>query len=127
MVIVLGLYQLGHFGMLHEDKHDCAASLSVMRNCSRLPPGYESGRFHLASLGIFVVLEECPQVYFSGRFVHGGTPPLAPPNAVEVDPAAYRAVVILYPLQDVLAGGKVAMWSAGGKPYCLRSEAFFPE
>lgn len=94
----------GFFGGGHVDKNDFAGSLTCIINLSDSPEGYESGRFHILSLGLFVVLDKVSQIYFSGRLRHGGTPPLAPSHATIVDSAAVRCVLVLYPAGQIVTG-----------------------
>ena len=95
---------MGVFGGAHTDGFDLAAGYSCMLTCSDIPSGYEDGRFHLLGLGVYVRLDKVPMVFFTGRLRHGGTPPLAPPHVTEVDPSAYRCVVICYPSSPIING-----------------------
>ncbi|KIY61680.1 hypothetical protein CYLTODRAFT_447602 [Cylindrobasidium torrendii FP15055 ss-10] len=100
--------ELKTFGLKHKDGGDALSAMSTMISNNDLPPGYEGGRFHLVELGVYVELEGCIIVGFSGLRWHGGTPPLAPPALVDekdIPPWAYRWVFILYPQRAVLDGG----------------------
>jgi len=50
---------MGNFGTLdgHVDCLDCIGCLMTMMAMSRLPEGYEDGRFHLLALGVYVWLD----------------------------------------------------------------------
>jgi len=54
---------------------------------SRLPKGYEPGRFHLLALGLYFVLDHLLVPLFCGLAKHVGTPPIAPPDCEPVDHA----------------------------------------
>ena len=111
-----GLTEQGMFGGEHTDQGDSPCGLSAMVPCSDLPPGYQAGRFHLLSLGVYVVLDQIPVVYFTGRLLHGGTPPLAPPSATEVEQWAYRCVLIFYPASRIISGSTQMYMAASGIP-----------
>ena len=111
-----GLNEQGFFGGEHVDQGDLACGLSGMVPCSDLPPGYEAGRFHLLSVGIFCVLDKVSVVYFTGRLRHGGTPPLAPSGAEEIVPWAYRCVLIFYPASRIVTGTNRPYMAATGVP-----------
>ena len=53
---------------------------------------------------MFITLELYSVVFFSGRLVHGGTAPLAPPGDDPPPPWSYRNVVIGYPSSLILRG-----------------------
>ena len=86
----------------HEDVHDSVGTLTSMIANSRLPSGYEAGRFHLLWLGCYLKSTEFKIVSFCGLYRHGGTPPIAPK---EVAPAAhaYRLMVVCYPPQSIMS------------------------
>ena len=111
-----GLTEQGVFGGEHIDQGDSPCGLSAMVPCSDLPQGYEAGRFHLLSLGVYVVLDRIPVVYFTGRLLHGGTPPLAPPTATQVETWAYRCVLIFYPASRMISGSTQVYMAASGIP-----------
>ena len=73
---------MGYFGGEHEDTNDSAVSFSVMIVLSDIPeePGWDPGRFHLLSLGLYFVLDPFAVIFFTGCLRHGGTAPLAPPE-----------------------------------------------
>lgn len=89
---------MGEYGQLlgHIDKPDSAGSLTCMISASRLPSGYESGRFHLLGLGIYFALDPDAVMLFCGLNRHGGSPPIAPQGA-PVDPRAARGMMVGYP------------------------------
>lgn len=64
-----GLKEQGVFGGEHTDQGDSPCSLSAMVPYSDLPKGYKAGRFHLLSLGVYIVLDQIPVVYFTGRLL----------------------------------------------------------
>ena len=90
------------------DQGDLACGLSGMVPCSDLPPGYEAGRFHLLSVGIFCVLDKVSVVYFTGRLRHGGTK--------EIVPWAYQCVLIFYPASRIVTGTNRPYMAATGIP-----------
>ena len=104
------------FGGDHTDQGDSPCGLSAMVPCSDLPDGYEAGRFHLLSLGVFIVLDKIPVVYFTGRLLHGGTPPLAPSTVTHIEPWAYRCVLIFYPASRIISGSTQVYMAASGIP-----------
>lgn len=91
-----GLIEMKTFGATHTDKKDAVIGLTGMLVVSDLPDDHEPGRLHLPGLGIYVELNLHRIVFFSGRRVHGGTPPLAPRGQ---DPPkwAARCMVVCYP------------------------------
>ena len=98
---------LGFFGGAHTDENDSAAGFSCMTVLSDLPDGegWEPGRFHLLTLGVFVTLEPFMVVFFTGRLRHGGTAPLQPPeDAKPLPPWAYRLTAIGYPSRRIVEG-----------------------
>jgi hypothetical protein len=94
---------MGEFGAVsgHRDLHDSEGSLTSMISGSRLPLGYETGRFHLLGLGVYVKLEFSMITHFCGLNLHGGTPPIAPEGA-KVEPHAYRLMFVCYPPSSML-------------------------
>lgn len=94
---------MGDFGAVsgHRDLHDSEGSLTSMISGSRLPSGYETGRFHLLGLGVYVKLEFSMITHFCGLNLHGGTPPIAPKGA-KVKPHAYRLMFVCYPPSSML-------------------------
>lgn len=81
---------------------------------SHIPDNYESGRFHLVSLGVYVVLDQIRSVFFTGRLRHGGTPPLAPEGVEKVEDWAYRCVTIFYPASAIITGSAQTYMAASG-------------
>jgi hypothetical protein len=75
-----------------------------MMAMSRLPEGYEDGRFHLLALGIYVRLEYMKILVFCGLNKHGGTPPIAPPGHSEVAHDATRMMGVMYPPEAMVNG-----------------------
>ncbi|KAF9522821.1 hypothetical protein CPB83DRAFT_899324 [Crepidotus variabilis] len=71
---------MGEFGQVegHRDNGDSAGSQTAMMANSRLPQGYEDGRFHLLGLGCYIKLEHSMIMSFCGLYRHGGSPPIAP-------------------------------------------------
>lgn len=102
------------FGGDHKDKGDLPFLLSCMVVSSDLPEGYESGRFHLLSIGVYVVLDQIRSVFFTGRLLHGGTPPLAPSGVEVIEDWAYRCVIIFYPASRIITGGVQTYMAASG-------------
>jgi hypothetical protein len=96
---------MGDFGAVsgHRDLHDSEGSLTSMISGSRLPLGYEAGRFHLLGLGVYVKLEFSMVTHFCGLNLHGGTPPIAP-KGTNVVPHAYRLMFVCYPPSSMLSG-----------------------
>lgn len=94
---------MGEFGAVsgHRDLHDSEGSLTSMISGSRLPLGYETGRFHLLGLGVYVKLDFSMITHFCGLNLHGGTPPIAPEGA-KVEPHAYRLMFVCYPPSSML-------------------------
>ena len=68
----------------HVDCLDCVGCLTTMMAMSRLPEGYEAGRFHLLALGVYARLDFMKILVFCGLNKHGGTPPIAPPGQLIV-------------------------------------------
>ena len=96
---------LATFGAPHTDDYDAVTGWSSMTVMSALTglPGEEPGRFHFLTQGCFVSLEPLTTIFFSGRYPHGGTAPLAPPGC-QAPKSALRAVVIGYPSRAILEG-----------------------
>ena len=94
------------WGGEHADDGDSALSLTAMTVVSELPdgPGWEPGRFHLLSVGVFITLVKFLVVFFTGRIYHGGTAPMAPEGEDAPDDA-YRLMLIAYPPKKVVEGG----------------------
>jgi len=97
---------MGNFGTLdgHVDCLDCVGCLTTMMAMSRLPEGYEAGRFHLLSLGVYTWLDFMKILVFCGLNKHGGTPPIAPPGQLIVDPHATRMMGVMYPPESMING-----------------------
>lgn len=96
---------MGHYGNGHTDGHDSPTGFSCIIPVSDLTgePGEEPGRFHFISRGFYVVLEPMVTIFFSGRQLHGGTAPLAPPG--KVAPSwALRCILVGYPSRAILEG-----------------------
>ncbi|TFK62337.1 hypothetical protein BDN72DRAFT_730557, partial [Pluteus cervinus] len=110
-----GLEDLGEFGSVngHRDDNDSPGALTTMIVNSDVPIAYERGRFHILALGIYVELDQDLFISFPGRFMHGGSPPIAPAHE-PVRNDAYRLVAVLYPPE-------VAIMSAGSKVIPLGS------
>ncbi|KAF9455335.1 hypothetical protein BDZ94DRAFT_1327628 [Collybia nuda] len=100
-----GLQGMGEFGYSHIDRHDDPGGMSCMISYSYVPHDeeYEWGRFHLLTLGCYIVLDPFRVMNFSGLRRHGGTPPLSPPGKKPV-PFAYRLMTVLYPPSSMLSG-----------------------
>lgn len=108
MTVIAGVgldAEMGVFGGIHMDSYDLAAGYSAMVTCCDVPEGYDPGTFHLVTFGVFIRLDVVPVALFSGRYPHGGSPPLAPPGVTELDKSAYRCILICYPASRVLMGG----------------------
>lgn len=97
---------MGNFGTLdgHVDCLDCVGCLTTMMAMSRLPKGYEAGRFHLLSLGVYARLDFMKILVFCGLNKHGGTPPIAPPGQSVIDPHATRMMGVMYPPESMING-----------------------
>ena len=95
---------MGEIGSIegHEDLNDSIGGLTTMIANSRLPAGYEPGRFHLLWIGCYFKLSEFTTVTFCGLNRHGGTPPIAPKGTLPAE-HAYRAMVVCYPPQSVIS------------------------
>ena len=95
---------MGDFGSTegHRDGKDSEGGMTCMIANSRLPSNYESGRFHLLGLGVFVTLEHTMVVNFCGRNLHGGSPPIAP-EGEQVAQHAYRMMCVCYPPSSMLS------------------------
>ena len=101
-----------------------------MLPCSDLPKGYEPGRFHLLPLGIFVELIGMPAFIFTGRIYHGGTAPLAPDGTEDIEPWAYRFVMIFYPASRIITDSTQTYMAASGirgRGITLPYETFGPK
>ena len=97
---------MGNFGTLDGlvDCLDCVGCLTTMMAMSRLPEGYEAGRFHLLALGVYARLDFMKILVFCGLNKHGGTPPIAPPGQLIVDPHAIRMMGVMYPPESMING-----------------------
>ena len=93
---------MGDFGGIHRDKHDDPASQTAGIDNSQLPDGYEAGRFHLLSLGLYFLMEHLHVPIFSGLGLHVGTPPVAPPEAIPLKHAV-RWMTVMYPPRSMLS------------------------
>jgi hypothetical protein len=106
---------LGDFGCEHRDKKHNPVYYTCMKSISDLPPGYDPGRFFILYPGVFVTLHNFTTMHFSGLRVHGGTAPIAPPNA---DPVEFEGVVrfniIYYPPSGQTQGKQ--RYALGGLP-----------
>ncbi|KAJ3508347.1 hypothetical protein NLJ89_g5806 [Agrocybe chaxingu] len=98
-----GLEEMGFFGLTHRDELDALAGYTSVVSGSRLPLGYEHGRFHLLGLGVYVKLTPWKVVTFCGLSLHGGTPPIAP-EGQEVDSEAERVNFVCYSPESILSG-----------------------
>ena len=102
MNVASGLKEMSEFGGVHSDKDDDVASSTAMVVNSRLPAGYEVGRFHLLALGLYFSLEHLLVPIFCGLANHVGTPPIAPPGSDPL-PHAVRFMTVLYPPKCMLS------------------------
>lgn len=104
MFLATGLQGMGDFGSTegHRDNKDSEGGLTCMISNSQLPPKYESGRFHLLGLGVFILLDHTMIMNFCGLNLHGGSPPIAPPGK-KVAPHAYRMMCVCYPPTSMLS------------------------
>lgn len=121
---------MGFFGSTagHRDKGDNEAGLTCMISCSRIPDGYEHGRFHLFGLGMYVIVKPRTASFFTGLGKHGGTPPIAPKGVVPVKDAT-RVVIVHYCPKSVLSPFSSLMPLASlpkGKPLILGPEITHP-
>jgi hypothetical protein len=98
--------EMGQFGQKngHIDQKDDPGGESAMLSLVSVPPdeGYEPGRFHLLSMGLYIKLDPFKLMGFSGLRKHGGTPPLSPPGKPPAD-SAYRIMVVMYPPASMLS------------------------
>ena len=112
---------MGNFGTIdgHIDCLDCVGCLTTMMAMSRLPKGYEDGRFHLLALGIYVRLDFMKILVFCGLNKHGGTPPIAPSGHSEVAHDATRMMGVMYPPEAMIngAGSVKTILATLGKGY----------
>jgi hypothetical protein len=108
---------MGEFGAQdgHIDRCDSAGGLTTMVANSRLPEGYEAGRFHLLGLGCYIKLEHSMTMAFCGLNRHGGSPPIAPPGE-ELLLHAYRLMTVLYPPQSMMSGAGVQVTPLASLP-----------
>ena len=114
------------FGESHSDDADAPAGLSSMVSLSDLPgdTAYDHGRFHIAALGVYVVLKPYLTIFFCGRLQHGGTGPIAP-RGQTAEPWHYRLVSIAYPSGKIQAGEcrhSFAGQSTSGDPLLISPE-----
>jgi hypothetical protein len=90
---------MGHFGQKngHIDQKDDPGAETAMLSLVNVPAdeGYESGRFNLLSMGLYIKLNPFKLMGFSGLRKHGGTPPLSPSGKPPAD-SACRIMVIMY-------------------------------
>ena len=85
-----------------------------MISVSDLPEGYDPGRFFILYPGVFA-LNNFTTLHFSGLRVHGGTAPVAPPNAdINEFNAATRFNIIHYPPRGQTMGNQ--RYALGGLP-----------
>jgi len=112
---------MGEFGAEHRDKKDNRAYYTSMTSVSDLPEGYDQGRFFILYPGVFTTLSNFATMHFSGLRVHGGTAPIAPPDADPDDfQSAVRFNVIYYPPRGQTMGNQ--RYTLGGLP---NNEPFF--
>lgn len=71
------------FGGAHIDKLDSPGHYTNMVALSDLPPRCDPGRFYIVYPGVFVTLDNCVSINFSGLRVHGGSPPIAAEGTTE--------------------------------------------
>ena len=95
---------MGDSGKDHRDLIDAKAGFTAAQHNDDIPIGYEHGRFHLLTLGAFIVSYPLRTTLMNGRQKHGGTAPMAPPGVVPV-PWAIRLNTIGYPQDHMLTGG----------------------
>lgn len=89
---------MGEFGGEHRDQGDSAGHFTTMISLSRLPEGYDPGRFFILYPGLYITLDNFATVSFSGLRRHGGTAPYTPEGADDADfESAVRFAVINYP------------------------------
>jgi hypothetical protein len=121
---------MGFFGLAdgHTDEGDDEAGLTCMISNSRLPDGYEPGRFHLFGIGMYTVVKPKIASIFSGLGRHGGTPPIAP-DGVALSEAATRLMVVFYCPKSILSpDGKSIPFASlpNGTPLMLGPEITTP-
>lgn len=88
--------------MAHRDSEDDAVGFTGTMQLDDIPPSYEPGRFHMLTLGAFVVSHKWRVTLMNGRRIHGGTAPLAPEGVTAVANWATRAHIILYSPEHML-------------------------
>jgi hypothetical protein len=98
--------EMGHFGQKngHIDQKDDPGAETAMLSLVSVPAdeGYESGRFNLLSMGLYIKLDPFKLMGFSSLCKHGGTPPLSPPGKPPAD-SACRIMVPMYPSASMLS------------------------
>lgn len=112
-----GLQGMGEFGQVegHRDGLDSAGALTCMIANSRVPDDYESGRFHLLSLGLYIRLEPTTIMNFCGLNRHGGSPPISP-EGENVTDDAYRLMFVCYPPQSMISGAGASIMPLASMP-----------
>lgn len=121
---------MGFFGSTegHTDEGDDEGGLTCMISNSRIPEGYEPGRFHLFGMGVYVNLKPKTASIFSGLQKHGGTPPIAP-KGVTPSEDAVRLMTVLYCPKAALSPDGTSMPLASlpnGTPLVLGPEITNP-
>jgi len=121
---------MGFFGLTagHTDEGDDEAGLTCMISNSRLPDNYKPGRFHIFSIGMYVIVKPKTASIFSGLGKHGGTPPIAP-DGVTLLQAAARLMIVFYCPKSILSpDGKSIPFASlpNGTPLTLGPEITAP-
>lgn len=88
--------------MPHRDGEDDAVGFTGTLQLDDIPPSYEPGRFHMLTLGAFVVSHKWRATLMNGRRIHGGTAPLAPAGVTAIADWATRVHVINYSPEHML-------------------------
>lgn len=121
---------LGSAGSAHIDPMDSPSHFTNMTCLSDLPPGWDPGRFFVLYPGVFYELGDLVSFCFSGLWRHGGTPPLAPPEASDDQLRwASRVTIVGYPpTGSVTANQRRVLCADGiGGHFSVSPEMIVPE
>ena len=104
--------------------------VTCMINNSWIPDNYEPGRFHLFSMGIYIIIKPTIASIFNGLRLskHGGTPPIAPDGIMLLEDAV-QLVIVFYSPKAILSPDKSPIPLASlpdGTPLVLGPEITAP-